>query len=64
MSTSVRYIPAFRFQFLTPLFDPMMRWVMHELDFKRRLIEEAHIRPGFHVLDLGSGTGTSWTQTG
>lgn len=52
------YIPALRFNVLTPLFDPMARWLMRELTFKRRLIEEARIRPGFRVLDLGSGTGT------
>ncbi len=58
MSETARYIPAFRFRVLTPLFDPMARWVMRELTFKRRLIDEARIRPGFRVLDVGSGTGT------
>ena len=58
MSQPAKYIPAFRFNILTPLFDPMMRWVMRELTFKRRLIQEAQIEPGSRVLDLGSGTGT------
>jgi len=52
------YIPALRFRFLTPLYDPVLRWGMRELTFKRRLIEEARIASGFHVLDLGCGTGT------
>ena len=52
------YIPALRFRFLTPLYDPLLRWGMRELTFKRRLIEEAHSAPGFRVLDLGCGTGT------
>ncbi len=58
MSGPSNYIPAFRFNLLTPLFDPMARWLMRELTFKRRLIEEADIAPASRVLDLGSGTGT------
>lgn len=53
-----KYIPALRFGFLTPLYDPLLRWVMREFTFKRRLIEEAKIAPGFRILDLGCGTGT------
>ncbi len=53
-----RYIPALRFGFLTPLYDPLLRWGMREAQFKHRLIEQAHIAPGFRVLDLGCGTAT------
>ena len=53
-----KYIPALRLRWLTPLYDPLLKWVMREETFKRRLIEQAHIRPGHHVLDLGCGTGT------
>jgi len=52
------YIPALRFRFLTPLYDPLLRWGMREVTFKRRLIEQAKIKSGFRVLDLGCGTGT------
>jgi ubiquinone/menaquinone biosynthesis C-methylase UbiE len=52
------YIPALRFHWLTPLYDPLLRWVMREERFKRRLIRQANIQPGFKVLDLGCGTGT------
>ena len=53
-----KYIPALRLRWLTPLYDPLLKWVMREETFKRRLIEQAHIRPGHQVLDLGCGTGT------
>ncbi len=52
------YIPALRFDFLTPLYDLVLRWGMRELTFKRRLIEQAQIAPGARVLDLGCGTAT------
>jgi ubiquinone/menaquinone biosynthesis C-methylase UbiE len=54
----VKYIPALRLRWLTPLYDPLLKWVMREETFKRRLIEQAHIGSGQHVLDLGCGTGT------
>jgi ubiquinone/menaquinone biosynthesis C-methylase UbiE len=58
MNEDKSYIPALRFRFLTPLYDPLLRWGMRELTFKRRLIEAARIPAGFRVLDLGCGTGT------
>lgn len=53
-----RYIPALRFRWLTPLYDPLLRWGMREAGFKRYLVEQMALRPGMHVLDLGCGTGT------
>ncbi len=58
MDSDLKYIPALKFRFLTPLFDPFQRWVMRELTFKRRLVTEARIKAGQRVLDLGCGTGT------
>jgi ubiquinone/menaquinone biosynthesis C-methylase UbiE len=58
MTERTAFIPALRFRFLTPLYDPLLRRGMGESRFKRRLVEEARIRPGDRVLDLGSGTGT------
>ena len=55
---SKRYIPALSFHWLTPLYDPLLKWGMREETFKRRLIERAGIRSGQQVLDLGCGTGT------
>lgn len=53
-----KYIPALGHDRLTPLYDPLLRWVMREDRFKRRLIEQAEVRGGHRVLDLGCGTGT------
>jgi ubiquinone/menaquinone biosynthesis C-methylase UbiE len=52
------YIPACGVDWLLPLYDPFLRWVMREERFKRRLIDEARITAGQRVLDLGCGTGT------
>ena len=58
MAKSEKYIPALGYDWLTPLYDPLLRWVMREEKFKRRLISQAHIQPGHRVLDLGCGTAT------
>ncbi|HEY6073266.1 MAG TPA: class I SAM-dependent methyltransferase [Anaerolineales bacterium] len=53
-----RYIRALSFQWLTPVYDPLIRWTFREQFLKHRLIERAGIQPGQRVLDLGCGTGT------
>ena len=58
MNNSSNYIPALRFKWLTPLYDPLLKWVMREETFKRKQIDQAGIQPGMKVLDLGCGTGT------
>lgn len=55
---SNRYIPALSFRWLTPFYDPLLKWVMREENFKRILISQANIQPEMKVLDLGCGTGT------
>jgi ubiquinone/menaquinone biosynthesis C-methylase UbiE len=52
------YVPAAGHDLFLPLYDPMLRYLMRERAFKTRLIEQAAIRPGQRVLDLGCGTGT------
>jgi len=55
---SDKYIPAFHYRLLTPVYDFIMRSTMRESFFKRRLVEEARIGEGHRVLDLGCGTAT------
>lgn len=57
-NTYAHYIPALRYDWLTPLYDPIVGWMMREAAFKRRLVEQARIESGHHVLDLGCGTAT------
>lgn len=58
MAKNEKYIPALRFGRLTPFYDPILRWVMREEQFKQQLIRQAHIQAGQNVLDLGCGTAT------
>lgn len=53
-----RYIPALSFHWLTPFYDPLLKWVMREENFKHKLVQQANILPQMKVLDLGCGTGT------
>ncbi len=53
-----KYIPAFQFNWLTPLYDPIMQLFMPEAAFKRRLVEQMNIKKGHRVLDIGCGTAT------
>jgi len=53
-----KYIPALRFGWLTPIYDPVLRRMMPEVALKQRLIAQAQIAAGQRVLDLGAGTGT------
>jgi ubiquinone/menaquinone biosynthesis C-methylase UbiE len=56
--TQPRLIPALRFDQLTALYDPHIRWTLRESTFKRQLVRQAAIQPGQRVLDLGCGTAT------
>lgn len=53
-----RYTPALGYDFLTSLYDPVVRLTTRERTFKRALIKQADICGNHRVLDLGSGTGT------
>lgn len=55
---SNRYIPALRFKWLTPLYDPLLKWVMREETFKRHIVQRVNPQPAMDLLDLGCGTGT------
>jgi ubiquinone/menaquinone biosynthesis C-methylase UbiE len=58
MRRKEKYIPALNQSWLTPLYDPLLKWGMREETFKSHLVENAHLEPGQTVLDLGCGTGT------
>ncbi len=52
------YLPALTYDFLTPLYDPLVRLTTRELAFKRCLVAQAGLRKGLRILDIGCGTGT------
>ncbi len=53
-----RYIPALRYDWLTSLYDPVVRLATREAAFKTALQAQAQIQPGQRVLDLACGTAT------
>ncbi len=55
---SAKYIPAVSFDWLTPLYDPIIQLLFPEKAFRRCLIEQMRIEKGHRVLDLGCGTAT------
>ena len=52
------YLPAARFDLLTPVFDAFVKGTTRERTFKRKLLRQARLEDGADVLDLGSGSGT------
>lgn len=50
--------PALAYGWLTPFYDPVVRWTTRERTFKSRLLAQANIRAGHRVIDVGCGTGT------
>ena len=58
MASGNGYLPALRWKALTPLFDGVVRVTAREGTTKERLLDQAAVRPGDRVLDLGAGTGT------
>ena len=51
------YLPAMGKRWLLPLYDPLLKLLGADKT-KRRLIEQATIKSGFRVLDIGCGTGS------
>lgn len=56
------YFPALKYDWLTPLYDPLLRWTLRESIFKRHLMEQAGIERDHRVLDLGCGMATLMIQ--
>jgi SAM-dependent methyltransferase len=53
-----QYIPALSYDWLTFLYDPVVRLTTREATFKAALLAQAQIQPGQRVLDLACGTAT------
>lgn len=58
MNENSNYIPALRFNWLTPLYDTVVRYTTRETAFKSALVDEIAPRSGDRILDVGCGTGT------
>ena len=52
-----KYIPALRFDWLTTIYDPIVRLTTRD-SFKTALVTQIKVGPGDRVLDLACGTGT------
>ena len=52
------FIPALRFDRLTPLFDPVIALTARESKVKDRVLDLAALSNGDSALDIGCGTGT------
>lgn len=52
------YVPALSYDWLTFLYDPVVRLTTREAAFKAALLAQAQIQPGQSVLDLACGTAT------
>ncbi|HXQ38890.1 MAG TPA: methyltransferase domain-containing protein [Anaerolineales bacterium] len=52
------YIPALSFRVLTPFYDFIQKYIVRDIRYKSRLIEQSQIQAGQRVMDLGCGTGT------
>jgi ubiquinone/menaquinone biosynthesis C-methylase UbiE len=58
MNSSNEWIGAMGHGSRLDIYDPLVRFTVRERRFKKRLLAAAAIQNGFHVLDLGCGTGT------
>ncbi len=52
------YLPALKYEWLSSLYDPLIRWMMPEGAFKPQLVKQARVEPQHRVLDVGCGTAT------
>ena len=58
MPAGEQYLPALRFERLTPAYDAVIGLTTRERAFRPRLVEQAAIGDGMEVLDIGAGTGS------
>jgi SAM-dependent methyltransferase len=50
------YIPGFGHDWLLPLYDPLQKLLGFE-SYHRQLVDQAKLRPGHRILEIGCGTG-------
>jgi ubiquinone/menaquinone biosynthesis C-methylase UbiE len=53
-----QYVPALRYDVLTPFYDVIAATLLREQTLKEHLIAQAQTNPGTRALDVGCGTGT------
>jgi len=61
MTESRTYLPAAGRDWLLPLYDPIVKLLGGEAA-RKVLIDQAALRAGHHILEIGCGTGTLTTQ--
>ncbi len=57
-SSSTAFVPATGFDWLLPLYDPLVALFARERRFKNQLLDLARLHAGCRLLDVGCGSGT------
>lgn len=58
MKRNYKPVPAFSFDWLTPLYDPITELIGFGTSFKERVLQMLNLKDGESILDVGCGTGS------